>query len=187
MSKIAALDIGDVCISIHPDRIVKALGISALSLLPTAKDIMRQTETGTISSEKFLDRFEEYTKHKFSRAELVRIWNSMLGESLPGMADAVRKAIANGWRFIYFSNTSALHMAHFLSTNDFCHLVTGAVFSYEAGAMKPDAAIYEAFEAQYGVPDVYFDDRKENIDAALKRGWNAVHFKSPEQVRIHCR
>ncbi len=183
MNKIAALDIGGVCISIHPERIIKKLGLwTGIFQNKRIMNLCNQLETGTISSSEWLDLFSDFTKGKYSKAELLDIWNTMLGESLPGMADAVRRAVKKGWRFVYLSNTSALHMEHFLRTNDFCHLVTGAVFSYEAGAMKPDAKIYEVFEQTYGVPDFYFDDRQENIDAALVRGWNAVTFYSPLQL-----
>lgn len=188
MTKIAALDIGGVCISIHPELIIKRLGLwTGIFQSKKIMALCNRLETGKISSEEWLNLFDDFTKRKYSRAELLAIWNTMLGDSLPGMADAVRDAIRRGWRFIYFSNTSELHMAHFLRTNDFCHLITGAVFSYEAGSMKPDAGIYERFEALYGVPDVYFDDRQENVDAGLARGWNAVTFHSPAQVREHCR
>jgi len=102
---------------------------------------------------------------------------------MPGMADAVRDFSFRGVRFIYFSNTSKMHMDTFFSSNDFSHLVTGCVFSYSAGSMKPEPEIYESFEKLYGVPDMYFDDRQENIDAAVRRNWNGVLFTSAAMFR----
>lgn len=183
MSKIVALDIGGVCISIHPERVIQKLGLlRSLFHSREALELCNKLERGLISTEEWLTILQEITKGDYSKPELLDIWNRMLGDSLPGMADAVRRAIDRGWRFIYFSNTSEAHMDHFLKTNDFCHLVTGAVFSYDSGSMKPDAKIYEDFETQYGKPDFYFDDRQENIDAGLARGWNAVRFHSPDQL-----
>ena len=52
-----------------------------------------------------------------------------------------------------------------------------AVLSFQVGAMKPDAAIYDAAERVAGVaPDeiLFLDDRPENVAAATGRGWRAA-------------
>lgn len=183
MNRIVALDIGGVCISIHPERVIQKFGlIRTFFHARETLDLCNRLETGKITTAEWLLLLRQMTGGKFTNHKLRAIWNQMLGESLPGMADAVRRAIGRGWRFIYFSNTSEAHMDHFFKTNDFCHLVTGAIFSYESGSMKPDQKIYADFEAQYGIPDFYFDDRQENIDAGLRRGWNAVRFHAPCQM-----
>lgn len=181
--KLVALDIGDVCISIHPDRTLRKLGLLNLAALPKMeREANFLLETGKLTEEEWLDGFMKFTGGKYSRHELLDIWCAMLGPSIPGMADAVRGAVRRGWRFVYFSNTSKPHMDRFLKTNDFCHLVTGAVFSYEAGYAKPDPGIYEVFERGYGVPEFYFDDNAANIAQGKARGWNAVQFRSPDQL-----
>ncbi len=55
------------------------------------------------------------------------------------------------------------------------------VLSYEVGAMKPDEKIYVAAEqaahqaAGVSPNEILFvDDRQENVDAAIQRGWNAA-------------
>ncbi len=187
-SKIVALDIGEVCISIHPERVIKELGVlTGLLNSSRIKTLYTQLERGGITPDEWLEEVHKLTGGKYSKAELLAVWNTMLGDSLPGMAEAVAEAVRKGWRFIYFSNTNALHIAHFLRTNDFCHLVSGAVFSHEAEAVKPEARIYEIFEERYGVPALYFDDRQENIDAGKARGWNSVLFRSAQQIREYCR
>lgn len=180
--KIVALDIGGVCISLHPGRILRALGLSPL-LKPPARFLEACTllETGRMSNEEWFRIFSEYTGGRFRMEELAEIWNSMIGPDIPGMADAVRSLLARGgYRFVFFSNTSAMHLMQVLRMCSFCHLVTGGVFSYEAGAMKPDPGMYEAFEKAYGVPCLYFDDREENVEAARRRGWSARVFTSAE-------
>ncbi len=183
MNRIVALDIGGVCISIHPERIIQEFGlVQTFFHAKETLDLCNRLETGKITTAEWLETLQKITKNKFSKPELLAIWNRMLGDSLPGMADAVQRAISRGWRFIYFSNTSEAHMDYFFRTNDFCHLVTGAVFSYESGCMKPEAKIYADFEAQYGKPAFYFDDRQENIDAGIQHGWNSIRFHSPAQL-----
>lgn len=51
------------------------------------------------------------------------------------------------------------------------------------GLIKPDAAIYAALEAECGVDPaglLFADDRIDNINAALARGWQAHLFEGPE-------
>ena len=53
--------------------------------------------------------------------------------------------------------------------------------------MKPDHAIYRVLMKRYNVnpaESVYIDDNKPNADAAAELGFNAIHFTSPEQLRI---
>lgn len=175
--KIIALDIGGVCCSIHPERL-----IARLNRAPTSDFLekCRQVESSQITEDEFLDLFDVYTGRRFSRSGLIDLWNLCLGPSIPGMADAVRSVLKRGYSFAYLSDTSTVHIREFFRSNDFCHLSLGGVFSFEVGAMKPDERMYREFERCFGVPAVYFDDRLANVEGARKLGWNAVHFRSTE-------
>lgn len=182
-NKIAALDIGEVCIHIEIKPAMEKLGIEYGS--ETYKSLMGycdRMEWGEISGDEFLDRMDELSGKKFSREQLIDIWNSIMTGNVDGMADAVERAAARGWKFVYLSNTNPIQMEYFLKHNSFCHHFCGRIFSYEAKSMKPDAGIYKAFEEQFGIPDVYFDDRQANIDAAKARKWNAQLFRSASQL-----
>lgn len=55
--------------------------------------------------------------------------------------------------------------------------------SGEMGMIKPDPAIYQAVEADCGIPSaalLFTDDRRENIDAAAARGWQTHLFDGPQ-------
>ncbi len=175
--KIIALDIGGVCCSIHPERLIARLNRAPT---PDFLEKCRQVETSQMTEDEFLDMFDDYTGRRFSRCELIDLWNLCLGPSIPGMADAVRSVLKRGYSFAYLSDTSTVHIREFFRRNDFCHLSLGGVFSFEVGAMKPDERMYREFERRFGVPVVYFDDRIANIEGARKLGWNAVHFRSAE-------
>lgn len=181
--KIAALDIGEVCIHIRIEPAMKKLGIECDSeTYKTLMDHCDQMEWGRISGDEFLDHMDTLTGKKFTREQLIDIWNSIMAGNVEGMAEAVERAVARGWQFVYLSNTNPIQMKYFLQNNNYCHLFCGKVFSYEVKSMKPDERIYESFEEQFGIPDVYFDDRQVNINAALKRGWNAQLFTSASQL-----
>jgi FMN phosphatase YigB (HAD superfamily) len=52
--------------------------------------------------------------------------------------------------------------------------------------MKPDARLYEVVERTAGCAGAalfYLDDRPENVEVALGRGWQAVVHVAPEASR----
>ena len=55
--------------------------------------------------------------------------------------------------------------------------VTDCVGSNEVHALKPEEAMFAAFERRFGVPDLYLDDRMDLINAANARGWHAVQAR----------
>ena len=77
------------------------------------------------------------------------------------------------------SNTSAPHWAELRGTRSHFPTVARlqhAVASHLAGVLKPNPAIYRAFEAASGQPAsrlLFFDDLPENVESARALGWRA--------------
>ena len=64
---------------------------------------------------------------------------------------------------------------------EFRQFVSGGVYSFEVGALKmDDCVMLDAFEARYGRPAAFFDDRVEIVARAVAYGWNAIQFTTPE-------
>src|SRR5438552_14381114 len=85
-----------------------------------------------------------------------------------------------------FSNTNELAAGHIRRRFPFFHNFDGYILSYEHGAMKPDAKLYEVVEKQSGrrrAEILYLDDRPENIAAGAARGWQVILQESPEKSR----
>ena len=85
-----------------------------------------------------------------------------------------------------FSNTNELAVGHIRKHFPFFSQFNGYVCSYEHGAMKPDAKLYEVVERQSGrrgADILYLDDRPENIAAGAARGWQVILQESPEKTR----
>lgn len=85
-----------------------------------------------------------------------------------------------------FSNTNDLAIEYILAHFPFYSGFQGYVLSYEHGAMKPEAALYEVVEqmtGRLGQEILYFDDRKENTEAAREREWRAVTHVNPAASR----
>jgi HAD superfamily hydrolase (TIGR01509 family) len=84
-----------------------------------------------------------------------------------------------------FSNTNDLAVCHIRRNFPFFANFDGYVLSYECGAMKPEAAIYEVLErkcSRRGTEILYLDDRPENIEAGEARGWKVILQETPEKT-----
>ena len=85
-----------------------------------------------------------------------------------------------------FSNTNDLAIEHIRRNFPFFSQFDGHILSYEVGAMKPAAKIYEALEAmagKRGAEILYLDDRQENVDAGAARGWQVILQTAPAKSR----
>jgi HAD superfamily hydrolase (TIGR01509 family) len=91
---------------------------------------------------------------------------------------------AKGIPTYIFSNTNDLAVEHIRRNFPFFSNFDGYVLSYEQGAMKPDDKIYQAVEKMTGHDGpriLYLDDRLENVEAGVKRGWQVILQEAPEQ------
>jgi 2-haloacid dehalogenase len=85
-----------------------------------------------------------------------------------------------------FSNTNDLAVGHIRRNFPFFGKFDGYILSYEHGAMKPDARLYEVVEKESGrrqAEILYLDDRPENIAAGAARGWQVILQESVEKSR----
>jgi HAD superfamily hydrolase (TIGR01509 family) len=84
-----------------------------------------------------------------------------------------------------FSNTNELAVEHVRARYPFFSHFTGYVYSFEHGAMKPDTKLYEVMERLSGCCGaelLYIDDRIENINAGMARGWQVILQEQPEKT-----
>ena len=182
---VIALDIGNVSMKLTFDVMYRRFGID-----PGDAGAVGQLwrygaalETGRITVPEFLDRLETFTGHRRSRQYLLDAWRCGVQESMPGMLETVRALAAKGVRFSFMSDISPIHLDQVFKYCEFVHLVTGGIYSFEAGAFKLQGSVmFDAFERRYGRPLVFFDDRIEIIEHARGLGWNAIRFQSPEQA-----
>jgi glucose-1-phosphatase len=85
-----------------------------------------------------------------------------------------------------FSNTNDLAIGHIRRAFPFFHNFTGYVFSYEHRSMKPEPGMYEVLErlsGKQGSQIVYLDDRPENVQAGIARGWLGLVHETPGRSR----
>lgn len=92
---------------------------------------------------------------------------------------------ARGVPTFIFSNTNELAIRHVRRRFPFFHQFDGYILSYEHGAMKPEAALYEVVErttGKSGAEILYLDDRPENVEAGRARGWQVILQEDPAKT-----
>ncbi len=184
MTQTVALDIGGVCLNLHYDRCFDYFGCAVNEQVPDViMNAVDQYERGLINEAEWLESFRVHVRADLSDEDIRHGWNLIIGQDITGIAKWIREMIADGYRFIYFSDTSQLHLLEVCRNFSAAHLIYGGIFSFDVKAKKPEAAMYEAFEAQYGKPDLYLDDRPDNIAGGKQFGWNSQLFNSVENLR----
>lgn len=138
-------------------------------------------ETGLMTTREFYDTIRNETGYSGGFEEFAEYFADIFAPIAPMVAlqaDLRNKGIPT---FI-FSNTNELAIGHIRKNYPFFANLDGYVFSYEHGAMKPDEKIYKVVEkltGKQGPQILYLDDRLENIEAGVKRGWQVI-LQEPE-------
>lgn len=182
--KVIALDIGGVCLNIRHDACYGHFGFSGISEIPARfLRAIEKFECGLIDDKEWLAEFRMATGGRFTDDEMIDGWNVIVGGETDGMAELMSDLVASGYRLVFFSDTSSIHMLEVYRKLSFANLVAGGIFSFNIKARKPAAAMYGAFEARHGKPCFYVDDKPDNIQAGMRRGWNSHQFVSAAVMR----
>jgi putative hydrolase of the HAD superfamily len=86
---------------------------------------------------------------------------------------------AAGHRLFYLSNMPLPYAAHLEQANPFIASFDDGLFSGRIGLMKPDVAIFERAQDQFGLEPsqtLFIDDHAGNVAVARQQGWQAVQF-----------
>ena len=140
-------------------------------------------ETGLMTKEQFFQEVATATGFRGDLEEFARIYADKFAPIEP-MIELHAKLRARQIPTFIFSNTNEIAIAHIRRHFPFFAHFTGYVFSYEHGAMKPDPKLYEVVErvtGRNGESILYLDDRVDNAEAGVRRGWQVIHHAAPEQ------
>jgi glucose-1-phosphatase len=143
-------------------------------------------EAGQLDEEEYFDFFCRATGANPDRAALTTAACDIF-TPIAASKRLVEKLAASGHRLGLLSNTNPLHW-RFLIDGRFpflneCFEIQAT--SFAARSMKPARAVYDYAATQAGVKhrDIFFtDDRPENVEGALEAGFDAVQFRSAEQI-----
>jgi len=140
-------------------------------------------ETGPMSQEQFFAEVQSATGFDGTLDEFTGFFADIFSPIQPMLKlhAALRQ---RGVPTYVFSNTNELAVGHIRKNFPFFSQFNGYVCSYEHGAMKPNAKLYEVVERTSrlcGSELLYLDDRPENVAAGEARGWQAVLHESAEK------
>ena len=141
-------------------------------------------ETGLMTKENFFSEICAATGFSGEFDEFCCHFSDIFSDIEP-MIEWQRALQQKGIPTYIFSNTNELAVRHIRQRFPFFANFNGYILSYEHGAMKPDAKLYEVVErisGKRGDAILYLDDRAENIAAGAARDWQTILQESPEKT-----
>jgi len=191
MIKAVAFDLGKVLVEF--DYGIAGRKIAARAKMAAAElgqflvhvPLIIQYETGQLSSEQFFQEVRAASGFLGDMEEFASLFADIFTpiEPMVQLQSALRR---HGLPTYIFSNTNELAIRFIRRNFPFFRNFDGYILSYEHGAMKPDAKLYEVVEERSrcrGAEILYLDDRPENIEAGAARGWQVILQESPEKSR----
>jgi FMN phosphatase YigB (HAD superfamily) len=142
-------------------------------------------ELGRVSTADFFQQVKSLAGFRGDLAVFRNIFGGIF-EPIQPMVDLHAALRRLGLRTFIFSNTSEMVVQYLRQKFVFFREFDGYILSYEHGALKPQARLYEVVETtthHNGSEIVYIDDRPENVEVGLARGWQAILHENPEATR----
>lgn len=187
---VVVFDLGKVLLDF--DYSIAAARIAQRSGLPPTEakklfdnsPLLYRYETGLMTRQEFYEQVCGTTNFPGTLDEFGGFFSDIFWE-IPAMIDIQATLRRQGIPTYIFSNTNELAILHIRRNFPFFANFDGYILSYEVGAMKPDAKIYEALEkmaGKRGADILYLDDRQENVDGGAARGWQVILQTEPEKT-----
>ena len=189
--EVIVFDLGKVLVDF--DYSIAARRIAARSTTPPQdiqhfidhSPLLFRYETGLMTREQFFQEIRKTTGFLGGIEEFGQFFAdifSPMDEMIELHACLRRRGVPT---FI-FSNTNDLAIGHIRRNFPFFANFEGYVLSYEHGAMKPDPKLYEVVErvtGRKGKQILYLDDRIENAQAGIVRGWQVIQHQNETASR----
>jgi HAD superfamily hydrolase (TIGR01509 family) len=193
--EVVVFDLGKVLVDF--DYSIAARRIAARSTMPP-RDIQHfidhspllfRYETGLMTREQFFDEIRKTTGFLGDIDEFGQFFADIFSP-MDDMIALHARLRQGGIPTFIFSNTNDLAIGHIRRNFPFFANFDGHVLSYEHGAMKPDAKLYEVVErvtGRKGQQILYLDDRIENAQAGEARGWHVIQHQEAKMSRQRIR
>ena len=147
--------------------------------------LLTSYEMGLLTTEEFYNAIKSVSGFSGTQAEFNAFFADIFTPIQP-MIDLLVELKKTRLATYIFSNTNDLAIDHIRRRFPFFSDFDGYVLSYEHGAMKPSAKLYEIVErasGRRGGEIVYIDDRPENVQAGTARGWRGILHETPSGTR----
>ena len=147
-------------------------------------DLLHRYEVGELTTPRFFQEIQKTFRYRGDFAQFARDFGDIFTE-IPEIIRLHARVRQQGLPTFILSNTNELAVEHIRRHYPFFAGFEGYVLSYEQRSMKPEPRIYEVLEEMSGAARdqiVYIDDHRPNVEAALARGWQAVHHQTPAET-----
>ena len=185
-------DVGNVLLPLNYGPFLAFLSGSGVDLtgMPAwlARIGLEAHERGDLPGEAFLERLGRTSGRTLDAARLRSSWLDMFDEA-PEMF-ALARGLMSDYRVYLLSNIGDLHWEHLDSRYGLDELVHGALASFRAGAVKPEAAIFREAERRFALDPactVFIDDLGANVHGAEACGWRGIRHVDPAATRAALR
>jgi HAD superfamily hydrolase (TIGR01509 family) len=147
--------------------------------------LLTSYELGQLTTAEFYNQVKAASGFSGTEADFRTFFADIFTPMQP-MIDLQADLKKTGLPAYIFSNTNDLAVDHIRKRFPFFSDFDGYVLSYEHGAMKPSAKLYEIVErasGRRGGEIVYIDDRPENVEAGAARGWQGILHETASTTR----
>ncbi len=180
-------DIGNVLIEWQPERYYDAkVGEERRRAMFAAVDLHGmndQVDRGADFRDTIYATAEEYPEFRNEIRMWHDDWLELAKPAIPQSVRLLRQLRAQGIKVLALTNFGIGTWAIATPVYDFLNEFDHAFVSGHMGVIKPEARIYEMVEDDCGLDPaalLFTDDRIDNINAALARGWQVHHFDGPQ-------
>ncbi len=191
-------DLGNVLVRFDPDlacaNVARRFGVTveAAEKAIHGSGLQSRFERGEITGTQYAEFVLQHLDRVsagLSRPSTAQLLDAVSEMFFPieSMRDTLSEVRRGGARVGVLSNTCSAHWEWILRQS-YAVLegeFAATILSYEVASMKPDALIYQAAETAANLPGariLFLDDKRENVDAARRRGWQAEQCFGGEQA-----
>ena len=184
-------DMGNVLVFFSHDRMCQNVAdLCNISVEHVQKILLKdglqwKIERGEITEDEFHQAIQLKCDTTIDKTELLQAVADIfwLNDSIVPLIDELKHL---GIRLVLLSNTSVTHLNFIRKNFDILDRFDDFATSYEAGALKPDQAIYELALKKAGCPAAncfYTDDIEEYVLKARTLGINAEVYSTTQTIR----
>lgn len=166
------------------NEVKQGMGERFMQLYKDNYSFHRSFERGDVSQADFLAEMLRHCDGSLDEETFCRYYSEIftVNEDVASLLPVLKE---KGYKIVLLSNTNEIHRQYGYRQYDFFKYFDKLVLSHEAGAVKPEPAIYRAVEAYTGYPPeehVFIDDVEDYAGGARAMGWKAIHFKGYDSL-----
>lgn len=154
-----------------------------------SSDVVTRFESGQIDAHSFVQELSALLELDISYDGFCEIWMSIFLPE-PLIPESLLQQLGQKHRLLLLSNTNEIHFTMLLKAYPMLRHFDDYILSYQVGALKPSAIIYqEAIARARCRPEECFftDDIAAYVDAARGHGIDAVQFVSLAELESELR